>query len=205
MYYCRILSKYLANAKNGEEKMNGSKFYAVVLFCIIIGAGIGFGAGWLMAGTPIAGPDGEMPTLKAGFIYVGPIGDFGWTHAHDVGRVYIDDKYDWLDTVYVESVDPADAGEQIDYLVNVEGCDVIFTTSFPYMDATIAAGIRHPDTSTTSISYTTSMVLWLEHSHRLVSSDMLLRFRFLSSSDTSMRLLLEQMKSMHQLQQMSGG
>ena len=131
---------------NGEEKMNGSKLYAIALFCIIIGAGIGFGAGWMMAGTPAAPLDAEMPTLKAGFIYVGPIGDFGWTHAHDVGRVYIEDKYDWLETVYIESVNPADAGEQIDYLVEVEGCDVVFTTSFPFMDATIAAGLRHPDT-----------------------------------------------------------
>ncbi len=85
-----------------------------------------------------------MPKLKAGFIYVGPIGDFGWTHAHDQGRLYIDNKYDWLNTTYIESVDPADAGEQIDYLINVEGCDVVFTTSFPYMDATIDAGTRHP-------------------------------------------------------------
>jgi len=82
--------------------MNGSKFYAVVLFCVIIGAGIGFGAGWIVAGTPPAAPDAEMPTLKAGFIYVGPIGDFGWTHAHDVGRLYIEDKYDWLETAYIE-------------------------------------------------------------------------------------------------------
>ena len=125
--------------------MNGSRIYAVALVCIIVGAGIGFGAGWLYVGTPVT-PDPEMPRLKAGFIYVGPIGDFGWTHAHDQGRLYIEDKYDWLDTAYIESVDPADAGEQIDYLIEVEGCDVVFTTSFPFMDATITAGARHPDT-----------------------------------------------------------
>ena len=42
-------------------------------------------------------------------------------------------------------MDPAVAGDQIDYLIDIEGCDVVFTTSFPYMDATIAAGTRHPD------------------------------------------------------------
>ena len=126
--------------------MNGSKFYAVVLVCIIVGAGIGFGAGYFIVGQPGPSPDPEMPRLKAGFIYVGPIGDYGWTHAHNLGRLYIDNKYDWLNTTYIESVDPAEAGEQIDYLVDVEGCDVVFTTSFPFMDATIDAGERHPDT-----------------------------------------------------------
>ena len=125
--------------------MNGSRMYAIAVIFLIVGAGVGFGVGYLFVGTPGTIPDPEMPRMKAGFIYVGPIGDFGWTHAHDQGRLYIENQYDWLDTVYIESVDPADAGTQIDYLVNVEGCDVIFTTSFPYMDATIAAGARHPD------------------------------------------------------------
>lgn len=126
--------------------MNGSRFYAVALVCIIVGAGIGFSAGYFIVGQPGPAPDPEMPRLKAGFIYVGPIEDFGWTSAHDQGRLYIENKYDWLDTAYIENVDPAEAGEHIDYLIDVEGCDVIFTTSFPFMDATIAAGARHPDT-----------------------------------------------------------
>ena len=126
--------------------MNGSKLYTVALIAILIGAGVGFSVGYFIVGTPGTTPDPEMPRLKAGFIYVGPIGDFGWTHAHDQGRLYIDNKYDWLNTTYIESVDPAEAGEQIDYLVDVEGCDVVFTTSFPFMDATIDAGERHPDT-----------------------------------------------------------
>ncbi|MFQ5832276.1 MAG: BMP family ABC transporter substrate-binding protein [Candidatus Thorarchaeota archaeon] len=122
-----------------------SRTMAIVLIGIIVGAGVGFSVGWFWVGMPPPEPPPEMPKLKAGFIYVGPIGDFGWTHAHNQGRLYIDNKYDWLNTTYIESVDPADAGEQIDYLINVEGCDVVFTTSFPYMDATIAAGARHPD------------------------------------------------------------
>jgi simple sugar transport system substrate-binding protein len=122
-----------------------SKAMALAIIFLVIGAGAGIGIGWFLKPAEPA-PEPVMPTLKAGFIYVGPIGDFGWTHAHDQGRLYIDNKYDWLETAYIESVDPADAGEQIDYLVNVEECDVVFTTSFPFMDATIAAGERHPDT-----------------------------------------------------------
>ena len=46
----------------------------------------------------------SVEKIKAGFIYVGPIGDYGWSHAHDVARRIVDEKFDWLETVYVESV-----------------------------------------------------------------------------------------------------
>ncbi len=84
--------------------------------------------------------------LKACYIYVGPIGDLGWTHAHDQGRLYVDEKYDWLETVYVESVAETDAARFIDRFVVEEKCNVIFTTSFGYMDDTLAAAEKYPDT-----------------------------------------------------------
>ncbi len=83
--------------------------------------------------------------LKAGFIYVGPVGDYGWSHAHDLGRQYAEKQYPWLETVYVESVAPADSARIIDRLVQQQNCDVVFTTSFPFMEDTIAAGTRYPD------------------------------------------------------------
>ncbi|WP_455140183.1 BMP family ABC transporter substrate-binding protein [Candidatus Hodarchaeum mangrovi] len=86
--------------------------------------------------------------LKAGFIYVGPIGDYGWTNAHDVGRLFVEDKYDWLATEYLETIgeDIASVKEAADTLITVKGCDVIFTTSFGFMDGTIEAAAEHPDT-----------------------------------------------------------
>jgi basic membrane protein A and related proteins len=30
--------------------------------------------------------------IKAGFIYVGPIGDYGWSNAHDLGRQYVEEN-----------------------------------------------------------------------------------------------------------------
>ncbi len=82
--------------------------------------------------------------IKAGFIYVGPIGDYGWTHAHDVARRIVDEKYDWLETVYVESVPEGEVETYIDQLVR-QGCNVIFTTSFGFMDGTLAAAQRYPN------------------------------------------------------------
>jgi simple sugar transport system substrate-binding protein len=84
--------------------------------------------------------------IKACYIYVGPIGDLGWTHAHDQGRLFVDEKFDWLETVYVESVAEADSARFIDRFVVEEKCDVIFTTSFGYMDDTLAAAQKYPDT-----------------------------------------------------------
>ncbi len=88
----------------------------------------------------------DEASLKACYVYVGPIGDLGWTHAHDQGRLYVDEKYDWLETVYVESVSEADSARFIDRFVVEEKCDVIFTTSFGYMDDTLAAAEKYPDT-----------------------------------------------------------
>ncbi|MFN3309488.1 MAG: BMP family ABC transporter substrate-binding protein, partial [Anaerolineales bacterium] len=87
----------------------------------------------------------ETPKIKACYVYVGPIGDLGWTNAHDVGRRYVDDKYDWLETLYVESVAEADSARFIDRFVVEEKCDVVFTTSFGYMDDTLKAAQKYPD------------------------------------------------------------
>ena len=85
--------------------------------------------------------------LKAGFIYVGPVGDYGWTNAHDFGRDIVDEKYDWLETVYVESIEesPTAVVAAVDTLVEVEKCDIIFTTSFGFMDGTVDAAEKYPD------------------------------------------------------------
>jgi len=83
--------------------------------------------------------------LKAGFIYVGPVGDYGFTHAHDLGRQYAEKKFPWLETIFVESVAEADCARIIDRLIQQQKCDVVFTTSFGFMDETINAGTRYPD------------------------------------------------------------
>jgi basic membrane protein A len=90
-------------------------------------------------------PKAEGAKLKAGFVYVGPVGDYGWSHAHDVGRKYAEKKLPWLKTVYIESVAEADSARIIDRFIQEENCDVVFTTSFGYMDDTIKAGKKYPE------------------------------------------------------------
>ncbi len=83
--------------------------------------------------------------IKAGFIYIGPAGDFGWTYAHDQGRLYAEKELPWLESVVVESVPEGDAVRFIDRLVQEQKVDAIFTTSFGYMDDTLKAAEKYPD------------------------------------------------------------
>lgn len=82
--------------------------------------------------------------VKAGFVYVGPVGDHGWTYAHDQGRKYLE-KHLGIETTYVESVSEADAERVITNLAR-RGYSPIFTTSFGFMDPTLAVAKRFPDT-----------------------------------------------------------
>jgi basic membrane lipoprotein Med (substrate-binding protein (PBP1-ABC) superfamily) len=61
-------------------------------------------------------PEAPQKKLKAGFVYVGAVGDYGWTHAHDVGRRFAEKELPWLETVYVESISEADSSRIIDRL-----------------------------------------------------------------------------------------
>jgi simple sugar transport system substrate-binding protein len=84
--------------------------------------------------------------LKIGFIYSGPIADIGWTYQHDLGRLMVEKEFgNKVQTVYVEKVpESADADRVIRQLVN-DGCKMIFTTSFGFMDPTIRVAADFPD------------------------------------------------------------
>ncbi len=83
--------------------------------------------------------------VKAGFVYVGPVGDLGFTNAHDVSRVELEKKFPWLETKIIESVPEGKAMPVIDQFIRDEKVDVVFTCSFGYMDETIEAGKKYPD------------------------------------------------------------
>jgi len=95
-------------------------------------------------------PKAPEPTkaeaLKIGFIYVGPVGDAGWTFAHDNGRKHIEQKFgDKIKTTFVEKVpEGADAERVIRDLVS-QGNKLIFATSFGFGDAMEKVAKDHPD------------------------------------------------------------
>ncbi len=84
--------------------------------------------------------------LKVGFIYVGPIGDHGWTYEHNEGRLAIEEALgDRVETVYVENVAEGPDAERAITRLARDGAGLIFTTSFGYMDPTIKVAKRFPD------------------------------------------------------------
>ncbi len=104
----------------------------------------------LMAGAALAiglgaGAATSEP-LKVGFVYVGPVGDLGWTYQHDLGRKAIEAEFgDAVETSYVESVPEGADAERVMTQMALGGAKLIFTTSFGYMDPTINVAKKFPD------------------------------------------------------------
>ena len=101
---------------------------------------LGLSAAALMAGSAAAAD------LKVGFVYVGPIGDHGWTYQHDQGRLAVEETFgDRVETTYVESVSEGPDAERVIRQLAASGHGLIFTTSFGYMDPTLKIAKMFPD------------------------------------------------------------
>jgi simple sugar transport system substrate-binding protein len=97
----------------------------------------------LAAGTAQAA--GHEP-VKAGFVYVGPIGDGGWTYEHHQSALKMQAAIgDGVEIVWQESVPEGADSERVMTQMALSGADIIFTTSFGYMDPTINVAARFPD------------------------------------------------------------
>jgi basic membrane protein A len=84
--------------------------------------------------------------LKVGFIYLGPIGDLGWTYQHDQARLaMIKELGDKVETTYLENVSEGpDSERSIEQLARA-GNKLIFTTSFGYMEPTLKVAKKYPN------------------------------------------------------------
>jgi len=80
-----------------------------------------------------SGGDGGGETIRAAWIYTSEVGDLGWSWAHDQGRKAVAEEFDWLETDYSEAIAPAD-GEGVIRDYTNQGYDVVFGTTFEYMD-----------------------------------------------------------------------
>lgn len=106
---------------------------AMVLIIVLTGCGLG------------AAPEPEE-AFKVAFVYIGPPGDLGWTYEHDRGRKMLEEELgDAVETKYIENVpEGPDAARVIrDYAQ--QGYDMIFTTSFGYMDPTLEVAQEFPN------------------------------------------------------------
>ncbi|MBW6455778.1 MAG: BMP family ABC transporter substrate-binding protein [Trueperaceae bacterium] len=85
-----------------------------------------------------------LEDLKIAFLYVGPVGDYGFSYAHDLGRQALVERFPGLETTFVESVPEAEVEPFVDQLI-ADGHDVVIGTSFGFGDGLLAAAERYPD------------------------------------------------------------
>jgi len=107
------------------------KTVVVLLFAFVLAVAI----------SPVAAKD-----LKVGFVYVSPIGDAGWSFAHDKGRQEVD-AMPGVTTSYVEAVPEGPDSERVILNMARKGYDVIFATSYGYMDPMLKVAKQFPETT----------------------------------------------------------
>src|SRR5260370_10893185 len=102
-------------------------------------------AALLLAGSISSGAS-AADKLKVGFIYLGPVGDLGWTYQHELARQALTKEFgDKVETTYLENVpEGPDAERAVEQLVRA-GNKLIFTTSFGYMDPTLNVAKKYPN------------------------------------------------------------
>jgi len=100
----------------------------------------------LLALSCVAGAQTDAP-LKAGFVYIGPTGDHGWTYSHDVGRKFVEAQSGGkVKTSYVENVPETADAERVFRDMAQKGHKVVFGTSFGYMNQMVKVAKAFPNT-----------------------------------------------------------
>ena len=83
---------------------------------------------------------------KVGFVYVGPIGDHGWSYQHHKGLEAVKKEFgDKVETTHVENVPEGPDAERVIDQLAAQGHKIIFTTSFGFMNPTIKVAAKYPD------------------------------------------------------------
>ncbi len=85
----------------------------------------------------------KVKELRVGFVYVSPIGDAGWSYAHDQGRLYID-SMEGVTTAFVEAVSEGPDSERVMLNMARKNFDLIFATSYGYMDPMLKVAKQFP-------------------------------------------------------------
>jgi simple sugar transport system substrate-binding protein len=98
------------------------------------------------AAAPAAAPAPAAQKLKVAFAYVGPVGDGGWTYAHDQARKKVQEEFgDKIETSYVEKVPEGADAERVMRDMVAQGNKLIFGTTFGYMEPMLKVAADTPD------------------------------------------------------------
>ncbi|GGE20737.1 BMP family ABC transporter substrate-binding protein [Aureimonas endophytica] len=108
----------------------------------LLGTGAALGLTTVLPGTALAA---KKDKVKAAFVYVGPVGDFGYSFAHDQGRKFLAEKLgDKVETSFVENVAEGPDAERVIRKLAQDGNDIVFATSFGFMEPTVKVARQFP-------------------------------------------------------------
>ena len=97
------------------------------------------------AAAPVAAASAAEP-FKAAWVYLGPVGDAGWTFAHDQGRKAVEAEFgDKVKTTFVEKVPESADAERVIRDLAEQGNKIIFATSFGYMEPMLKVAAEFPN------------------------------------------------------------
>lgn len=98
----------------------------------------------------------SSPKLKAAFIYEKTSGTSSWTYTHELGRLYLEQTFpEELQTICYENGTTENADDLIEAAI-AEGCNLIFTTTPAFVQASVKAAIAHPNVRILNCSLNTS-------------------------------------------------
>lgn len=111
------------------------RYFEKLFHTVIISMFIGLMSSLAFAADPV----------KVGFVYVGPVGDHGWTYRHDIGRQQVEEAFgDKVKTSYVESVKYGPDAERAIRML-AKSHDIVFATSFGYMEPMLKVAKEFPN------------------------------------------------------------
>ena len=117
----------------------------VILLGLVIVAGLAFIMSSEKASEKVTGAADDKK-VKVGFVYLTTPGDHGWTYAHEVGRQDVIKHFgDKVETTFVENVPEGPDATRVIRDLAKQGNDIIFTTSFGYMDPTLKVAKEFPE------------------------------------------------------------
>ncbi|MFA5622524.1 MAG: BMP family ABC transporter substrate-binding protein, partial [Thermovirgaceae bacterium] len=112
------------------------KKLVLVMVCLLVVLGVSAASAF----EPVAAKD-----LKIGFVYVGPVGDGGWTYMHDLGRLEMEKAFPGVESFFVESVAEGPDSVRVMETFVRNGAKLVFATSFGYMDFVQEVAAKNPD------------------------------------------------------------
>jgi basic membrane protein A and related proteins len=132
----RLISILLKWRQNNMRKLMKYGLLSICVLLLLAAVIVGYSS------PKAAAADGKF---KVAFMYVGAVGDAGWTFAHDVARKFVEKQIPNVQTSFVESVPEGADSERVLSDLAEKGNKVIFATSFGFMDPVIKVAAKYPD------------------------------------------------------------